>query len=97
MSERGKMLGLCTVELFFPNGHSLKEKRQILHSLKDRLRKLNVSVAEVGDQDLWQKALLSIACVSNESAHVTSVLDRALNMIRGVPALEVLQSRIELL
>lgn len=97
MSERGAMLGLCTVELFLPNGHSLKEKRQILHSLKDRLRKLNVSVAEIGDQDLWQKALLGIACVSNERAHITSMLDQALNMIRGVPTLEVLQSRIELL
>ncbi|MEX5213819.1 MAG: DUF503 domain-containing protein [Nitrospiraceae bacterium] len=97
MSECATMLGLCTVELYFPNGHSLKEKRQILHSLKDRLRKLNVSVAEVGGQDLWQKAFLGIACVSNERAHVTSVLDQALNMIREVPTLEVLQSRIELL
>ena len=69
-------VGLCTVELFIPDGHSLKEKRQVLQSLKTRLRdKFNLSVAEVGDQDLWQKAILGMACVANESAHVNQVLD----------------------
>lgn len=65
------IVGLCTVELFIPDGHSLKEKRQVLQSLKARLRdKFNVSVAEVGDQELWQKAILGLACVANESSHV---------------------------
>ena len=69
-------VGLCTVELFIPDAHSLKEKRQVLQSLKTRLRdKFNLSVAEVGDQDLWQKAILGMACVANESAHVNQVLD----------------------
>ena len=61
-------VGLCTVELYLPDGHSLKAKRQVLSSLKARLRdKFNVSVAEVGDLDLWQKAVLAIACVANEA------------------------------
>ncbi|HET8579713.1 MAG TPA: DUF503 domain-containing protein, partial [Nitrospiraceae bacterium] len=64
------VVGLCTLELYIPDGHSLKAKRQVLLSLKDRLRdKFNVSIAEVGDQDLWQKAVLGIACVANESAY----------------------------
>lgn len=91
------VVGLCRVEMFFPDGHSLKDKRQILHSVKDRLKKMNVSVAEVGEQDLWQRSTLGIACVSNEGAHVTQVLEHALNLIKSVPTLEVLQSRIELL
>ncbi len=91
------VVGLCRVEIFFPDGHSLKDKRQILHSVKDRLKKMNVSVAEVGEQDLWQRSTLGIACVSNEGAHATQVLDHALNLIKSVPTLEVLQSRIELL
>ena len=52
------IVGLCTIELYIPDGHSLKAKRQILLSLKDRLRrKFNLSVAEVGEHELWQKAV----------------------------------------
>lgn len=92
------IVGLCTIELYIPDGHSLKAKRQILLSLKDRLRrKFNLSVAEVGEQDLWQKAVLGMACVANEGAHVNSVLDQALNLVRSVPVIEVLNHRIELL
>jgi uncharacterized protein YlxP (DUF503 family) len=92
------IVGVCTVELYLPEGHSLKSKRQILSSLKERLRgKFNVSVAEVGDQDLWQKAILGIACVANESGYVNQVLDQVLNVIRSVPPIELVQSRIELL
>ena len=92
------IVGVCTVELYLPEGHSLKEKRQVLSSLKERLRnKFNVSVAEVGEQDLWQKAVLGIACVANEGAHVNQVLDQVLNAIRSIPPIELIQSRIELL
>ncbi len=91
------IVGLCTVELFIPDGQSLKDKRQVLQSLKSRLReKFNVSVAEVGDQDLWQKAILGLACVANESAHVNQVLDQALNLMHGVPSVQVVRSKIEL-
>ena len=92
------IVGVCTVELFIPDGQSLKSKRQVLVSLKERLRgKFNVSVAEVGEQDLWQKAILGIACVANDGAYVNQVLDQVMNHIRSVPVIEVVQSRIELL
>jgi uncharacterized protein YlxP (DUF503 family) len=66
--------------------------------LKNRLReKFNLSVAEVGEQDLWQKSILGLACVANESAHVNQVLEQALNLIRGVPTIELVRSKIELL
>jgi len=92
------IVGLCTLELYLPNGHSLKAKRQVLLSLKDRLRdKFNVSVAEVGDQELWQKAVLGIACVANESGYVNQVLDQVVNVVRSMPAVELLQCRIEML
>ena len=93
----GIIVGLCTVELFIPESQSLKDKRQVLLSLKDRLReKFNLSVAEVDGQDLWQKAV-GLACVANEGRYVNQVLDQALNVIRSVPAVEIIQSRIELL
>jgi uncharacterized protein len=92
------IVGLCTVELFIPDGHSLKDKRRVLQSVKTRVRdKFNVSVAEVGEQDLWQKAILGVACVANESAHVNQVLDQAVNLIRTVPTIQLVRSHIELL
>ncbi len=92
------IVGLCTIELYIPDSHSLKAKRQVIRSLKQRLRdKFNVSVAEVGEQDLWQKALLGIACVANESAYVNQVLDQAVNLVRSVPSIELGKYRIEML
>ena len=92
------IVGLCTVELFISESQSLKDKRQVLLSLKDRLReKFNLSVAEVDGQDLWQKAVLGLVCVANEGRYVNQVCDQALNLIRSVPAVEIVQSRIELL
>jgi uncharacterized protein YlxP (DUF503 family) len=92
------VVGLCTVELFISESRSLKDKRQVLHSLKDRLHgKFNLSVAEVDGQDLWQKAVLGMACVANEGVHVNQVIEQALNVIKGIPAVEVVRTRLELL
>lgn len=92
------VLGVLTIELFISESQSLKDKRQVLHSLKDRLRgKFNVSVAEVDGQDLWQKAVLGIACVANEGGHVNHVLEQALNLIKSLPAVEVVRTHMELL
>lgn len=92
------IVGVCTVELFISESQSLKDKRQVLHSVKDRLQgKFNLSVAEVDGQDLWQKAVLGMACVANEGSHVNQVLDQALNLIRSMPAVEVVRTQLELL
>jgi uncharacterized protein YlxP (DUF503 family) len=92
------IVGVCRVELFIPGSLSLKDKRRVLHSLKDRLRdKFNLSVAEVDSQDLWQKAVVGMACVANEGTHVNQVLDQALNVIRSLPTVEVVQAWTELL
>jgi len=92
------VVGVCRIALHLPEGHSLKSKRHILSSLKTRLcATFNVSVAELDVHDLWQRTVLGIACIANESRHVNRVLDQSLNMIRAVPTLELLDSRIELL
>lgn len=92
------VVGVCTVELFIPESQSLKEKRQVLHSLKDRLRgKFNLSVAEVDAMELWQKAVLGMACVANDGTHVDQVLEQALNVMKSMPAVEVVRTHRELL
>ena len=92
------MVGLCTVELHIPDVQSLKGKRQVLSSLTTRIRnRFNVSIAEIDEHDLWQKSILGIACVANESGRVNQILDQVLNLIRANPSLELLRSQIEVL
>ena len=92
------IVGLCTVELHFPDAQSLKSKRKILVSLKTRLQnRFNISVAEIDDNHLWQKTILGIASVANETARVHQTLDHVINEIRANPSLELLRSQIEVL
>ncbi len=58
------IIGLMVIDLFSDHFHSLKDKRQTVRSIKDRLRKLNVAVAESDFLDLWQKAQLSLVSLS---------------------------------
>jgi uncharacterized protein YlxP (DUF503 family) len=57
--------------------HSLKEKRQVAQSLIGRTSaKFNIAIAEVEDNDLWQKLTLGISCVSNDGRHANEVISR---------------------
>jgi uncharacterized protein YlxP (DUF503 family) len=72
-------VGLLTLELYIQHAQSLKDKRQILRSLKDRLRaKFNVAVAELEHHDIWQRAVVGIVTISNEQHHVEESLQQVL-------------------
>ncbi len=77
-------VGLLSIELFLPDAQSLKEKRMVLRAVKDRLKKFNVSVAEVEHQQLWQRAGLGIVSISNTAELVDKTLDGALDEIERV-------------
>jgi len=69
------VIGVLTLELRLENAHSLKEKRHVVKSLKDRLRhKFNVAVAEIDHQDLWQRSVLAAVTVSSDQTHAEKVL-----------------------
>ena len=70
-------IGLLTLEIFIPDSHSLKEKRFVVRSLKDRLRKFNISIAECDHQDLWQRSTLGIVSISSDA----KVLEKTLNAV----------------
>ena len=68
-------VGVLTLELRLDTSHSLKDKRQVVKGLKDRLRhKFNVAVAEIDHQDLWQRALVAAVTVSSEQHHAEEML-----------------------
>ena len=69
------VIGLLTLELHFPGARSLKDKRQALRSLEQRIRnRFNVSIAEVEYQDLWQRARLAVVAVNTDHTHLESTL-----------------------
>ena len=75
-------LGVCKVKLRLPENQSLKDKRRVLKSIVAQVKNnYNVSIAEVDDQELWQLATLGIACVSNSTPHVNSILSKVVDFI----------------
>jgi uncharacterized protein YlxP (DUF503 family) len=71
-------VGILTAELHFPDNHSLKGKRKELLSAKAQLqRRFGASVAEVDHHDVWQRALLTVACVARRHHELQELLDGA--------------------
>ena len=71
------VVGVLRLTLYIHGASSLKDKRQVLRKVTDRLRsRFNVSVAEVGENDVWQKAVIGIAAVANDHSFVNEVLDK---------------------
>jgi len=90
-------ISVCKLELRLPENESLKGKRQVIQSIITRLQnRYNVSVAEVDNQDLWQRATLGITCVSNHRKHANEILSSVLNFVaQNYPDVEMLSSEIE--
>ncbi len=75
-------VGTCRVELRISGNSSLKGKRRVVKSIKDRVQgRFNVSIAEVDRLDDWQRATLGIACVSNNARLVDETLSKVVNLI----------------
>jgi len=77
-------VAIARVTLFLGESHSLKEKRMVLRRVKDLVRgKFNVSIAEVGAHDTWQRAVLGLTLVGTDRRFCESALDEVLGFIRG--------------
>jgi hypothetical protein len=91
-------VGVLQIDLLLRGNTSLKQKRQTLKSIKDRTRnKFNVSVAEVDNNDLWQRATLGISCVSNDKVYTNRVLSEVVHFIETNFPAELLDYSIEIL
>jgi uncharacterized protein YlxP (DUF503 family) len=91
------IVGLLSVELHIPHAQSLKDKRMVLRSVKDRLKKFNVAVAEVEHQDLWQRAGLGIVAISTTTDHVDRELAAVVDEIERVEPGLIARTEIEFL
>jgi len=70
------LIGICKINLYLPNSRSLKDKRNILKSIKLRIRnRYNVSVSEINNSDLWKNTTLGIACIGNDKKYLNKILN----------------------
>jgi len=91
------IVGTVELRLSLAEVHSLKEKRRVISSLKDRIRnKFNVSVAEVDGMDFVQSATLAVAQVSNDSRYLDSALTTLVEMVKHFPATRLVDYTIEI-
>jgi uncharacterized protein YlxP (DUF503 family) len=85
------IVGVLRVDLLVPEARSLKDKRRVVQSIKQRLRNQhNVSVSEVEYEEIHQRCALGISMVANESRFVQSCLDRLVDGFRADPRVSLL-------
>jgi len=91
-------IGILRVYFQVFDAQSLKEKRQVMRSLKDRLfSQFNVSVAEIGSNDKWQAGELAVVTVGNEPRFVRSVMQKVENFIELESMIRVIEMDIEVI
>jgi uncharacterized protein YlxP (DUF503 family) len=91
------IVGSLRVRLLIRESRSLKDKRMVVRSIKDRLRnEFNISVAEIEAQDHRQLAILGMAMVSNEAHHVRTAFDAIVAALRRHPVAEFIDHEVDI-
>ncbi len=86
------------MDLVLRDNHSLKEKRRVVKSIIGRVKsKFNVSIAEVGNQDLWQSAQIGFCIAGNEKRFVNSSLDKVIYFIEESNSAEIKHAEMEII
>ena len=90
-------VGVGQIDLYIPDSGSLKSKRFVLKSIKTKIRnKFNVSIAEVENNDKWQRTTLGVSLVSNDQKMVNSVFSKIINFIDDDYRVQVIDYHIEI-
>jgi len=91
------VVGVLRLSLLIRGARSLKEKRYALRRIIDRVRaRYNVSIAEVGDNDIWQRALVGVTAVANDRSFVNEVLDKVVRDVEMLGVADLVGREMEL-
>ena len=92
------VVGVLKLDLFLEGNRSLKDKRKIIRSIFGKVRSKfkNVSISEVGSNDLWQRATVGISIVTNDSPFANSVLNQVFNYIESMGICRIFDNKIEI-
>ena len=92
------VIGICHLDLVLRDNHSLKEKRRVVKSIIGKVKsKFNVSIAEVGNQDLWQSAQIGFCIAGNERRFINSSLDKVIHFIEESNSAEIKDAEMEII
>ncbi len=90
-------IGTLEIVLLIRESHSLKSRRRVVKSLVDRIRsRFNVSVADIGDQSVWQKVVIGVAVVANDGRYVNQVLSKVLDLVSSDLRAEIIDQSMEI-
>jgi uncharacterized protein YlxP (DUF503 family) len=91
-------IGILKLEIFIHESNSLKEKRMVLHSLKQRLRNsFNVAVTQIDDEDKWQKATIAVVGVQRDRRNMNSALSKIIDFVEGFGNINLINHEMELI
>ncbi len=91
-------IGVLQIEISVTDAMSLKDKRRVVKSIKDRIANgNNVSIAEIGALDEHRRSILGMAMVGNDGRYVEGALSKLVDFIRAVPQVSLLDYQIEML
>ena len=92
------VVGTLKIEFYLADNRSLKGKRKVVRSMVDKVKsRFNVSIAEVGSNDKWQKIELGISAVGNDRRHIDSSLNHVLGFIESLYLAEIMNTEIEII
>jgi uncharacterized protein len=92
------IVGVSRIEIFFPEAHSLKDKRQMMKKIIDKTRtKFNVSMVEIADSNLWQKGRIGFAVMGVKKDHVLAAIENIEQYIESLYTGEVIDNWTEVI
>tara|TARA_B100001123_G_C15191805_1_gene979701 strand:- start:145 stop:447 length:303 start_codon:yes stop_codon:yes gene_type:complete len=92
------VIGCCSVKFYLHGNNSLKGKRRVIRSIKDRLKNdFNVSIAEIGHQDVWQSINLGIAAVGVDRPYIDGLMTKVIDAIERMNLAEIVECKTETL
>ncbi|MBW1900478.1 MAG: DUF503 domain-containing protein [Deltaproteobacteria bacterium] len=92
------VVGTLKIEFYLAGNRSLKGKRKVVRSMVDRVKsRFNMSIAEVGSNDKWQKIELGISAVGNDRRHIDSSLNHVLGFLDALCLAEIVNTEVEII
>jgi len=91
------VVGTLKIEFLLKDNRSLKGKRKVVRSMVDKVKsRFNVSIAEVGSNDKWQKIELGVSAVGNDKRHIDSSLNHVLGFLDSLYLAQITNTEIEI-
>ena len=88
--------GIFKIDLLIHDAFSLKDKRQVIKSIIERLKsRFNLSISEVGKNDIWNRSIIGISVVSNDAAHIDSMLSNIASFVEHDSRVEILDTFVD--